>query len=65
MLASAAIPKLVMSFGTITQALAPALLVIGILTRISSLTIMITMVIIFIVLPMKEETSHRTRSVYS
>lgn len=65
MLASAGIARFFMYFGYIKQALAPILIVIGVLTRMLSLKIFITMVVIFIVLPMKEETSRRTRSVYS
>jgi putative oxidoreductase len=50
-LASNGIPGQFMLFVYISEVLAPALIVLGILTRLSSLSIIVTMIIVFYVLP--------------
>ena len=50
-LASNGIPGQFIYFVYISEVLAPVLIVLGILTRISSLTIIVTMIVVFIVLP--------------
>lgn len=50
-LASNGIPGQFIYFVYISEVLAPVLIVLGILTRISSLTIIVTMIVVFYVLP--------------
>jgi putative oxidoreductase len=50
-LASNGIPGFFMYFVYVSEVLAPVLIVLGILTRISSLTIIVTMIVVFYALP--------------
>ena len=50
-LASSGVPGALMFFVYISEVLAPVLIVLGVLTRISSLSIIVTMIVVFFVLP--------------
>ena len=50
-LASSGIPGQFIYFVYVSEVLAPVLIVLGILTRISSLTIIVTMIVVFYALP--------------